>query len=134
MGGRKNVPEEPEDSAAAEVVVAIEKLVDSMLEDEVTRVEEIVDMLLGETREGDAEVVDSDVETLLGFERSVGIPVDSTDELVGAVLDVNDSVSVLLSDATDLMILESSLGSGTFPLMVHPPEAPGQAGGLNVGL
>lgn len=101
---------------------------------EVVRVEEIVDMLLkDETNDDDSEVENTDIEILLEVKRTVGIPDDSADKLVGA-LDVDDSSSCLLSDATDLMTLESSLGSGTLPsLTVHPPEAFGQAGGLNVG-
>lgn len=108
------------------------KVVDPRLD--VTRVEETVDTLLDDgTKEDDAEVESSEVERLLEVERIVGIPVVSTVEL-GVSWELVGCFSAGGSDATELMMLGSSLGSATFPLTVHPPEALGQAGALNVGL
>lgn len=61
------------------------------------------------------------------------VPVVSTVEL-GVSWELVGCFSAGGSDATELMMLGSSLGSATFPLTVHPPEALGQAGALNVGL
>lgn len=96
-----------------EVMGSVE-LADPKMEDEVTKVEEIVDMLLEDGTRVDDTVV-STVELGVSW------------ELLGCV-------SAWISEATDVMMPGSSLGRGTSPLTVHPPEAPGQAGGLNVGL
>ena len=101
---------------------------------DVTRVGKFVDMLLEDiTRGDDAAVEDSKVERLLEVEGIVGIPVASTVEL-GVSWELVGCFSAGGSDATELMMPGSSLGSATFPLTVHPPEALGQAGALNVGL
>lgn len=130
--GLLDVPAETDGFGDGEVVTGTVELVNPRLGDDMTRVEGIIDMLLDETREVETEEEESKVGRLLGFERIVGIPVVSTVEL-GGIFDVLGLVPGV-SEATDLMILGSSLGSGTLPLTVHPPEAPGQAGGLNVGL
>lgn len=119
-----------------ERMVGMEELVLPVLKD--GTIVEDVDMMVEdeETDEEEIAVDDGDVDRLLEVERVVGIPVDSGLEVVGAgsVVDRIGSFVGWLPAATALMMLGSSLGRETSPLTVHPPEEPGQAGGLKVGL
>jgi hypothetical protein len=116
-----------------ERVLEVDGVEDIVLEE--TIVEEIVDMLLEDEDSDDKDSEeDEDVDGLVGVGEVELIPSVELEVVGGALVVVELGLALgWLPAAAALITLGSSLGRGTLPLTVHPPEADGQAGGLKVG-